>query len=282
VIKRNFLRDFDVINIFKDKWFILTIVVCVTTYHICSQWVAASIGNKNISKGMTAQQCWIQKGFHSRRLHHFFNRTLPLLERVCYAPAQGPPREPISQSKSTSLSVLGNHTNENACPPYLHFAKHANGALTCQYLCYDASEAHGKNRSNTIYFMKSKLSKLSILVVNYKYDTREDNDLVELTRDGELSKVFKDVPGLGMKFGLANPEDNEYGGIYLFEDDASLEAFLASPILKEWASNPDVSQLTHKRYNALPDFTKNTIKDNYVTGDIINDLDSVSERDNRP
>jgi len=35
-----------------------------------------------------------------------------------------------------------------------------------------------------------------------------------------------------MKFGLANPEENEYGGVYISEDDASLEAFLASPILK--------------------------------------------------
>ncbi|MEE3233781.1 MAG: YdhR family protein [Candidatus Latescibacterota bacterium] len=125
--------------------------------------------------------------------------------------------------------------------------------------------------------MKANLSKLSILVVNYKYDLREDNDLVEATKDGEAAKVFRDFPGLGIKFGLANPEDNEYGGVYIFQDDASLEAYIESPILKEWAANPDVSELTYKRYNTLPDFTKNTIKPNYMIGDFINDLNPVSE-----
>ena len=100
--------------------------------------------------------------------------------------------------------------------------------------------------------MKDKLSKLSILVVNFKYDLREDNDLVELTKDGEASEVFKNIPGLGIKFGLANPEENEYGGIYIFEDDTSLEAYLASPILKEWAENPDVSELTYKKKFPTP------------------------------
>ena len=125
--------------------------------------------------------------------------------------------------------------------------------------------------------MKDKLSKLSILVVNFKYDLREDNDLVELTKDGEASEVFKNIPGLGIKFGLANPEENEYGGIYIFEDDTSLEAYLASPILKEWAENPDVSELTYKKYNTLPEFTKNTINQNYISGDFIKDLDPVLE-----
>ena len=61
--------------------------------------------------------------------------------------------------------------------------------------------------------MKDSLSKLSILVVNFKYDLRPDNDLVELTKDGEAAEVFKNFPGLGMKFGLANPEENGYGGV---------------------------------------------------------------------
>ena len=92
--------------------------------------------------------------------------------------------------------------------------------------------------------MKDRLSKLSILVVNFKYDLRDDNDLVDLTSDREAAEIFRNVPGLGIKFGLANPEENEYGGIYIFEDDASLEAYLASPILKEWAAHPDVNELT--------------------------------------
>ena len=126
--------------------------------------------------------------------------------------------------------------------------------------------------------MKDRLSKLSILVVNYKYDLRADNDLVEMTKDVEVAAVFRNFPGLGIKFGIANQDDeNEYGGIYLFEDDASLEAFLASPILKEFSEHPDVSELTYKKYNAAPDFTKNTITPGYISGEFINDLEEVGQ-----
>ena len=120
--------------------------------------------------------------------------------------------------------------------------------------------------------MKDRLSKLSVLVVRYKYNLREDNDLIELSKDEDMLKIWSTIPGLGVKFALANPEENEYGGVYLFEDDASLEAFLASPLLKEWGEHPDVSELTFSKYRVLPDFTLKTIKPNYISGDFIKDL----------
>mgnify|MGYP001349624883 CR=1 FL=1 len=120
--------------------------------------------------------------------------------------------------------------------------------------------------------MKDRLSKLSILVVRYKYDLREDNDLVELSKDEAMLKIWSTIPGLGIKFALANPEENEYGGVYLFENEGALEAFLASPLLKEWGEHPDVSDLTFKKYQALPDLTLATVKPGYVSGDVIKDL----------
>ena len=120
--------------------------------------------------------------------------------------------------------------------------------------------------------MKDRLSKLSVLVVRYKYNLRDDNDLIELSKDEDMLKIWSTIPGLGVKFALANPEENEYGGVYLFEDDASLEAFLASPLLKEWGEHPDVSELTFSKYRVLPDFTLKTIKQNYISGDLIKDL----------
>tara|TARA_B100000700_G_C14980020_1_gene825887 strand:+ start:335 stop:709 length:375 start_codon:yes stop_codon:yes gene_type:complete len=120
--------------------------------------------------------------------------------------------------------------------------------------------------------MKDRLSKLNVLVVRYKYDLREDNDIIELSKNEEMLKIWSTIPGLGVKFALANPDENEYGGVYLFEDDESLEAFLASPLLKEWGEHPDVSELTFRKYQVLPDFTLKTIKPNYISGDFINDL----------
>ena len=39
--------------------------------------------------------------------------------------------------------------------------------------------------------MKDRLSKLSVLVVSYKYDLREDNDLIELSKDEDVLKIWK-------------------------------------------------------------------------------------------
>ena len=120
--------------------------------------------------------------------------------------------------------------------------------------------------------MNDRLSKLSILVVSYKYDLRKDNDLIELSKDEDMLQVWSTIPGLGVKFALANPKENEYGGVYLFENDSALEDFLDSPLLKEWGKHPDVSDLKFKKYQVLPDFTKATIKPNYLSGDFVNDL----------
>ena len=44
--------------------------------------------------------------------------------------------------------------------------------------------------------MKDRLSKLAILVVNYRYDLRDDNDPIEAGKDEEVAAVFRDFPGL--------------------------------------------------------------------------------------
>ena len=63
--------------------------------------------------------------------------------------------------------------------------------------------------------MNDRLSKLNILVVTYKYDLREDNDLIELTKDESVLQTWSTIPGLGVKFALANTDENEFGGVYL-------------------------------------------------------------------
>ena len=43
----------------------------------------------------------------------------------------------------------------------------------------------------------------------------------------------------------------------MFVNDASMETFVASPILREISGHPDVRDLTYRKYNAAPDLTKN-------------------------
>ena len=44
--------------------------------------------------------------------------------------------------------------------------------------------------------MKDRLSKLNVLVVRYKYDLREDNDIIELSKNEEMLKIWSTIPGL--------------------------------------------------------------------------------------
>jgi hypothetical protein len=55
-------------------------------------------------------------------------------------------------------------------------------------------------------------------------------------------------PGLRWKIWLMNEADNEAGGIYLFEDEAAVKAFLGGPIVSALKANPMVSDIRVKMF----------------------------------
>ena len=54
---------------------------------------------------------------------------------------------------------------------------------------------------------------------------------------------FLAVPGLQWKIWLDGSEERRAGGIYLFEDRASAEAYVNGPIVARMKANTDVSEL---------------------------------------
>lgn len=46
----------------------------------------------------------------------------------------------------------------------------------------------------------------------------------------QLTKVYKNVPGLKLKYFVANPKTGEAGGIYLFENQEFLDKYLKSDV----------------------------------------------------
>lgn len=58
-----------------------------------------------------------------------------------------------------------------------------------------------------------------------------------------------EVPGLRWKIWLMNEADSEAGGIYLFEDDATLDAFLDGPIVSAFKANPVVTDIRVKVFD---------------------------------
>jgi len=97
-----------------------------------------------------------------------------------------------------------------------------------------------------------------ILQVNFKFKVpRSDLEKAFL----EMAPRFGpsgDVKGLLWKIWLVNEAEKSAGGIYLFEDDASVKAFLQGEIVAGLKSNPAVSDIAAKVFDILLEHTKIT------------------------
>ena len=60
----------------------------------------------------------------------------------------------------------------------------------------------------------------------------------------DRAKPFLDVPGLLWKIWLDGDAERLAGGIYLFADRASAEAYAAGPIVARMKANPDLSEVS--------------------------------------
>lgn len=59
------------------------------------------------------------------------------------------------------------------------------------------------------------------------------------------------VRGCRWKIWLMNESESEAGGVYLFEDDASLKAFLEGPLVAQVTSHPALSDFSVKQFDVL-------------------------------
>ena len=64
-----------------------------------------------------------------------------------------------------------------------------------------------------------------------------------------------DTPGLRWKIWLMNEEQREAGGIYLFDDEDSLQAYLDGPIVSVMGSDPTLSNVNVKRFDVMEEHT---------------------------
>ncbi len=87
-----------------------------------------------------------------------------------------------------------------------------------------------------------------ILQVNMKFSIPRP-DLEKAWMDG--AKPIADTPGLLWKVWLMNEKDHEGGGIYLFESEAALNAYLAGPIVASLKSSPVLSDIQVKVFDVL-------------------------------
>ena len=70
-----------------------------------------------------------------------------------------------------------------------------------------------------------------------------------------MAEPIAQVPGLRWKVMMINEGEREAGGIYLFDDAASVQAFLEGPIVAQVTSHPALSDFSVKRFGIMEAFT---------------------------
>jgi hypothetical protein len=68
---------------------------------------------------------------------------------------------------------------------------------------------------------------------------------------GPVAAEIATVPGLRWKVWVVNEAEGEGGGLYLFEDEASLHAYLEGPIVAVLKSHPAFEGLIVKSFDVL-------------------------------
>jgi hypothetical protein len=68
-----------------------------------------------------------------------------------------------------------------------------------------------------------------------------------------VTQPIADTPGLLWKVWLINEEKKEAGGIYLFENEDALRAYVSGPIVAGLKASPAVSNISAKTFDVLAD-----------------------------
>ena len=91
-----------------------------------------------------------------------------------------------------------------------------------------------------------------ILQINFHLDmpVAEYQKIVD-----SVAHAFLDVPGLKWKIWLLNPDAQEAGGIYLFDSQASLEAYRNGPLVARLKELPGVRNISLKQFETMPGAT---------------------------
>lgn len=91
-----------------------------------------------------------------------------------------------------------------------------------------------------------------ILQINFKFNvSKEEYEEAVSPLANEIAKVS----GLRWKVWFMNEAENESGGVYLFDNESSMKAYLEGPIVAQVASNPALSDISVKQFDVMEDQT---------------------------
>jgi Putative mono-oxygenase ydhR len=68
-----------------------------------------------------------------------------------------------------------------------------------------------------------------------------------------VAHAFVNVPGLRWKIWLLNPAVQEAGGLYLFDTQASLDAYLNGPLVAQLRALTSIRNISIKQFEVMPE-----------------------------
>ena len=74
----------------------------------------------------------------------------------------------------------------------------------------------------------------------------------------QMTQAFAAIPGHRAKIWLSEPATGTYGGVYLWDDRASMEAYAASELFATVASSPAFAGIVSRDFEVLEDLTLRT------------------------
>ena len=97
---------------------------------------------------------------------------------------------------------------------------------------------------------------MQILIVNFNLDGLSEEDF-ESSCD-ELAPAFAAVPGLASKVWLADRAEGVFGGVYTFESERALDAYVQSDLFAAVGSTPGLVNISVRRFGVLEGPTRVT------------------------
>jgi hypothetical protein len=94
-----------------------------------------------------------------------------------------------------------------------------------------------------------------LLQLNFKFSVTGDEYEEAVS---PLASDFAALDGLIWKIWMINEEEGEAGGIYLFEDASSVQAYLEGPLAAGVISHPALSEFSVKQFDVMEDITEVT------------------------
>ena len=90
---------------------------------------------------------------------------------------------------------------------------------------------------------------MHILIVNFNLNGMSDSEFRAMS--DQLAPAFAAVPGLVSKAWLADEASNTYGGVYLWDDEASCQAYKQSDLFNAVKTHPNFANISSREFGVL-------------------------------